>query len=107
MAISEISPFFILAQAAPGGGGMSPFITIGLLFLGMWFLVIAPQRKRQKEHDAMLTALQTGDDVVTSGGIYGTITNVKDDRFVVRIADNTEIEIGKNFVSSKVNTDAS
>lgn len=105
MAISEISSIFVLAQAAPGGG-MSPFITIGLLFLGMWFLVIAPQRKRQKEHDAMLTALQTGDDVVTSGGIYGTITNVKDDRFVVRIADNTKIEIGKNFVSSKVNTEA-
>ncbi|MGJ8651923.1 MAG: preprotein translocase subunit YajC [Opitutaceae bacterium] len=108
MAISEFSSFFFLStQAAPApGGGMSPFITIGLLFLGMWFLVIAPQRKRQKEHDAMLTALQTGDEVVTSGGIYGTITNVKEDRFVVRIADNTKIEIGKNFVSSKVSSDA-
>jgi len=68
----------------------------------MWFLIIAPQRKRQKEHDAMLKALKTGDEIVTSGGIFGTITNVKDDRLVVKIADNTKVEIGKTFVASKI-----
>jgi len=46
--------------------------------------------------------LKSGDEIVTSGGIFGTITNVKDDCFVVRIADNTKIELGKGFVSSKV-----
>ena len=50
----------------------------------------------------MLQELQTGDEIVSSGGIYGTITNVKDDRFVVRIADNTKVEIGKAFVSNKI-----
>src|SRR5690606_920630 len=54
------------------------------------------------QHEAMLKALTTGDEIVTSGGIYGTITNVKEDRFVVRIADNTKIEIGKGFVSAVV-----
>lgn len=67
----------------------------------MWFLIIAPQRKRQKAHDQMLRDLKTGDEIVTSGGLYGTITNVKDDRFVVRIADNTKIELGKAFVANK------
>lgn len=73
-----------------------------LLFAAMYFFMIAPQRKKQKEHEKMLKALQSGDEIVTTGGIYGTITNVKDDRFVVRIADNTKIEVGKGFVSAVV-----
>ena len=94
-----------IAQAAPQPGpgslfgGMLPII---LLFAAMYFLMIAPQRKKQKEHDKMLKALATGDEVVTSGGIYGQITNVKEDRFVIRVADNTKIEIGKGFVSAVV-----
>lgn len=92
-----------LAQAAaPAGGGLGQFLPIILLFVGMWFLIIAPQRKRQKAHDKMLSELKTGDDVITSGGIYGTITNVKDDRFVVRIADNVKIELTKQSIGNKV-----
>ncbi|MGB0335148.1 MAG: preprotein translocase subunit YajC [Opitutales bacterium] len=106
MAISDLSSLLPLAQAAPAGGGLMQFLPIILLFVGMWFLIIAPQRKRQKAHDQMLQALQTGDEIVTSGGIYGTITNVKDDRFVVRIADNTKIELGKAFVANKVDSNA-
>jgi preprotein translocase subunit YajC len=48
----------------------------------------------------MLATLQSGDEVVTTGGIYGVITNVKDDRFVVRVGDNTKIEVGKAFILS-------
>jgi len=105
----KMTPLFdalnFLAQAdaapAPGGllGGMLPII---LLFGAMYFLMIAPQRKKQKAHDAMLKALVSGDEVVTTGGIYGQITNVKDDRFVVRIADNVKIEVGKSFISTCV-----
>ena len=102
MPISEISSLLPLAQAAAPSGGLSQFLPIILLFVGFWFLVIAPQRKRQKAHDQMLSELKTGDEIVTSGGIYGTITNVKDDRFVLRVADNTKIELGKSFVASKV-----
>ena len=106
----------ILAQAqtaaptaAPAGGNqllsMAPMI---LLFAAMYFLLIAPQRKKQKAHEKMLTELKAGDEVVTSGGIYGTITSVKDDRFVVRIGDNNaKIEVGKGFISTVVKkTDA-
>ena len=92
----------IIAQASPQpGGGFAQFIPILLLFAGMWFLIIAPQRKRQKQHDQMITELKSGDEIVTSGGIFGTITNVKDDRFVVRIADSTKIEISRNSIGSK------
>mgnify|MGYP001228005837 FL=1 len=102
MTISAISIILPLAQGTSGGGGLGQFLPIILLIVGMWFLIIAPQRKRQKAHDKMLSELQTGDEIVTSGGVYGTITNVKEDRFVVRIADNTKIELGKGFVANKV-----
>ena len=99
-----------LAQAAPATpvapGGASALMQLAplvLMFAAMYFLLIAPQRKKQKEHEKMLTQLQPGDEVVTSGGIYGTITSVKDDRFVVRIGDNNaKVEVGKGFISTVV-----
>ena len=92
------------ASAAPGGGGLpvGMMVGYGLFFVGLYFLMIAPQRKKQKAHEKMLSELKSGDEVVTTGGIFGTITNVKDDRFVVRIADNTKIELGKGFVQTVV-----
>lgn len=103
------TPLFI-AQAAPAAAAPSLFsglMPIILLFAAMYFLMIAPQRKKQKAHDKMLSELKTGDEVVTNGGIFGQITNVKDDRFVVRVSDNTKIEIGKSFISKVLNkTDA-
>lgn len=93
-------------QAAPSGSSqLMTLLPLGLLFAAMYFLMIAPQRKKQKEHEKMLAALGSGDEILTSGGIFGTITNVKDDRFVVRIADNTKIEVGKAFVSTVVKKD--
>jgi len=97
----------ILAQAAPaaapsGGQSLLSFLPMILIFAAMYFLMIAPQRKKQKEHQKMLASLDTGDEIITSGGIYGEITNKKDDRFVIRIADNTKIEIGKGFVQTVV-----
>ncbi len=97
------------APAAPAGPGGQPqgspwvsFLPMILLFAAMYFLMIAPQRKKQKAHEAMLKALGSGDEIVTTGGIYGVITNTKDDRFVVRIAEGTKIEIGKAFVQQVV-----
>jgi preprotein translocase subunit YajC len=94
----------LMAQTTPpaGGGGGLPMLGIemALIFGGFYFLFIAPQRKKQKEHDKMLASLQTGDEVITTGGIYGVITNVKEDRFVVRVSDNTKIEVGKAFIQA-------
>jgi preprotein translocase subunit YajC len=90
------------AAAAPGPGFQLQLVVMGLIFAGFYFMFIAPQKKKQKEHEKMLASLQTGDEVVTNGGIYGVITNVKEDRFVLRVADNTKIEIGKGFVQTVI-----
>lgn len=91
------------APAQPGGlGGQWMLIGYVLLFGAMYFFMIAPQRKKQKEHQKMLDSLTTGDQVITAGGIYGEITNKKDDRFVIRIGDNTKVEVGKGFVQTVV-----
>jgi preprotein translocase subunit YajC len=99
----------LLAQAAPAGPAPSgasalyQFLPLVLMFAAMYFLLIAPQRKKQKAHEKMLTELQAGDEVVTAGGIYGVITQVKDDRFVIRIgSDNAKVEVGKGFISALV-----
>ena len=92
---------FFAQQAAPATpNALVTMLPLVLLFGGMYFLMIAPQRKKQKAHEKMLTELQSGDEIVTNGGIYGTITNVKDDRFVVKIAENVKIEVGKGFIQS-------
>jgi len=104
-ALTNLHPFLAQAAApatAPAGSPMLSFLPIILIFGAMYFLMIAPQRKKQKQHEALLKALKSGDEIVTTGGIFGTITNVKEDRFVVRIADNTKIEIGKSFVQTVI-----
>jgi preprotein translocase subunit YajC len=97
---------FFLAQAQPAPSGAQTLMSLLpmiLIFAAMYFLLIAPQRKKQKEHEKMLTALKAGDEVVTAGGIYGTITSVKDDRFVIRVGDNNQkLEVGKSFISALV-----
>jgi preprotein translocase subunit YajC len=100
---SDALTFFAQAGPQPSAGGLlGGMLPIILLFLAMYFLMIAPQRKKQKEHDKMLKALVSGDEVVTSGGIFGQITNVKDDRFVIRVAEGTKIEVGKGYISNVV-----
>jgi preprotein translocase subunit YajC len=99
----------LLAQAAPaspapsGASALMQIAPLVLMFAAMYFLLIAPQRKKQKAHEKMLTELQPGDEVVTAGGIYGVITSVKDDRFIIRIGDNNaKVEVGKGFISTVV-----
>ena len=97
------TPSLFLAQTPPPQGIPSYMLVVyGLLFVAMYFFMIAPQRKKQKEHQKMLESLTSGDEVITAGGIYGEITNTKQDRFVIRIADNTKIEVGKSFVQTVV-----
>ena len=86
-----------------GGGDMlSAWGPMILIFVAFWFLLIAPQRKKKKQHTKMLQALEKGAKVKTIGGVYGTVTGVKDDRFVLRIAENVKIEVAKDAVASKI-----
>ncbi len=101
--ISTLQTLIVLGQAeAPQQPSMlwqlMPFI---LLMVGFWFLLIQPQRKKQKEHQRMLTELKVGDAVVTAGGICGVITQVKKDRFQIKVDDNTRMEVIKSSVQSR------
>jgi preprotein translocase subunit YajC len=93
-------------MAQPGGeGGGSPlsmlFPILGMLAI-FYFLLIRPQQKRQKETQKMIGALKNGDRVLTTSGIYATVTGVKDDTFILKIADNVKIEVIKSAVSGVV-----
>lgn len=98
----------ILAQAqtaAPAGAGPNPlasFIPIILIFIIMYFVLFRPQMRRQKEQQKLVAALKTGDRVVTSSGIHGMITNVKDTTVTVKVADNVKLEMEKSAVTNVV-----
>jgi len=92
------------AEAAPAtgggmfGGGYSGIIMIVLLFAVMYFLMIRPQQKKQKEIMKMRQAMKVGDRVVTSGGIYGKIKDINDTNFSIEIAENVRIKVDKASV---------
>lgn len=82
---------------APTLVSLVPFILIMLVF---YFLIIMPQQNQQKKHRQMLSSLKKNDEVVTAGGIHGTIVNVKDKTFILRIDENVKVEIDKAAISS-------
>lgn len=69
------------------------------IFIIFYFLLIRPQKTKEKEHQKMLANLNKNDEVVTSGGIHGTIVNVKDKTLILRVDDNVKIEIEKNCIA--------
>ncbi len=88
----------LLAQAPSGGSPVSFFLMIGLFMVAMYFFMIAPQRKKDKAHKQMIASLKNGDRVITIGGIMGTVTAVKEDRFHIKIDDSTRIEVLKTAI---------
>jgi preprotein translocase subunit YajC len=98
--------FSILAQAAAPGATASPsfnptpiiyLVCLGVIF---YFLTIRPNSQRQKEQEAMIKAIKTGDKVITTSGIHGLVSNVKDTTVIVKIADNVKIEMEKSSIAS-------
>ena len=92
----------LLMAPQPGAdgksGGMSMMLLMGLLIVVFYFFMIRPQSKRQKEIKKFQDSLENGKHVVTSGGIYGKIRDVKDNHVVVEIADNVRIKVSKGMV---------
>ncbi|KMQ74197.1 preprotein translocase, YajC subunit [Marinobacter subterrani] len=97
-----LMPALAMAQApsAPGMGVMGQVIFFAGFILIFYFLIWRPQSKRAKEHKALMSGLNKGDEVVTSGGLAGKITKVTDDFIVVEIADNVEIKVQKVAVAA-------
>ncbi len=93
--------FIILLQAAPAAGGASNYTGIFmmvLIFVVFYFFMIRPQSKRQKEIKKQREAMQVGDKVVTTGGIYGKVKEIKETTVIVEIAENVRIKVDKNSV---------
>ncbi len=83
------------------GQGIAQFIPLILIFVIFYFFLIRPQQKRVKDHKAMVEALKRGDEVITSGGIIGTVDRVmEDDRIEVNIGDNIKVQVIKSTITS-------
>jgi preprotein translocase subunit YajC len=92
---------FAYAQAAPGAFDyLNSLLIPTMLIIGiMYFLMIRPQQKRLKDHQAMVAALRRGDTIVTSGGIIGKVTKVEEQEVQVEIAEGVKIKILRSTIS--------
>jgi preprotein translocase subunit YajC len=93
-------------QAAPRGGGISQLLVFALLFVGMWFLFIAPQRKRQKQHQEILKCLRPGNNVLLASGLLGKIIKIKENLLVVEIAKGVQAKVMRSSVQRVVEESA-
>ncbi len=90
------------AQAGTGGdssAGLLSLIPFLLIFVVFYFLLILPQQRRQKKQREMLAAIKKGEKIVTTGGIWGTITNLDKETVTVQIADNTKVRMQRDHVA--------
>ncbi len=83
------------------GGLMGMLLPLGVFVVIFYFLIIRPQKKRQRKQEEMLASIRRGDQVVTAGGFFGKVTEVKDDSFIVEIADGVKARILKASIQMK------
>jgi preprotein translocase subunit YajC len=99
-----------LAQASPAptapGPGFGGFIPLILIVIMMYFVLLRPQMRRQKDQQRLVSTLKTGDKVITNAGIHGLISNVKETTVIVKVADNVKIEMEKSAIANVLNPDA-
>lgn len=94
-AASEI----LFAAQSPAGNGLIAFLPLAIIMVIFYVLLILPAQRRQKKTQAMLSALKTGDKVVTTGGLYGTIVALDGDAVQLRIADQVRVKVARSAVS--------
>ncbi len=102
---------FTLLQAAPAGqapagGGSMFWVMIIAMFVIMWFFMIRPQRKQQKELEKFRNSLKRGDKVVTAGGIYGTVDEIKDRTVLIKVDGDVKLRVDKNSLVRDFTQDA-
>jgi preprotein translocase subunit YajC len=99
---------FLVAAAAPAGGGGITMLLPLLLIPVLYLVMIRPQQKRQRQWQAMLAGIKSGDRVTTAGGIRGTIISIKDDVIIIRVApDNLKLEVAKSAIASVTTQESS
>jgi preprotein translocase subunit YajC len=98
----------LLAQApapSPGAGsGLISMLPFVFIFVIMYYVMLRPQMRRQKEQARLVSSLKTGDRVVTTSGIHGLISNVKETTVIVKVADNVKLEMEKTSVTNVLKT---
>lgn len=97
--------YYTVLYAAEGGGGvggLTPILMIALLFGVMYFMMIRPQQKRRREAESMQSALAAGDEVVTIGGLYGTVTGVDDDTVLLEVAPGVQTRYARPAIARVV-----
>ena len=98
----------LILQANPQaqGSSLSMWIMLALIFLVMWFFMIRPQRKQQKELEAMRNSLKKGDKVITAGGIYGIVAEVDERTVLMKGDDNVKIRVDKTSIQKDMTDQA-
>lgn len=81
---------------------MGPLLALLITFGLMWVLLILPQQRRMRQHQEVIASLQVGDEVVTAGGVYGTITSVDEDTLAVEVAPGVVLRVLRNAVSQRI-----
>ena len=105
MSVATSFALLVFLQAA-GGGNSLPMLLPLLLIPVLYFMMIRPQQKRQKQWQQMLASIKTGDRITTAGGIRGIILSIKDDVIVIRVApDGIKMEVAKNAIASVTTQD--
>ncbi len=109
----NILTFISLQAAAPAGAGQTPaggggmfWVMIIAMFVIMWFFMIRPQRKQQKELEKFRNGLKRGDKVVTAGGIYGTVDEIKDRTVLIKVDGEVKLRVDKNSLVRDFTQDA-
>jgi preprotein translocase subunit YajC len=98
--------FALVLQQPPAPRLLPNLIMIGVFIAIFWFLLIRPQRKMRQQHEQLVTGLKKGDEVMTEGGIIGSVVHLTEDRLTLRTAENTRIVVARNKISRVLTADA-
>jgi preprotein translocase subunit YajC len=82
-----------------GGGGLGAFVPLILMFAIFYFLLIRPQQKKAKQHRELLSTIKKGDEVISSGGLYGLVTGVTEDTVTMEIAPKVRVKVSRNAIA--------
>jgi preprotein translocase subunit YajC len=97
--------FLLLLQQPAPTGGLAAFLPL-IFIIGIFYLIVfLPSRRRQKKIQGMIDSLKTGDKVITTGGLFGTVVALRGDKLGLRIAENVKVDISRNAVASMQQSD--
>ena len=98
MMTPQIGPVFAMAAAPEGGSAWLQFVPFAIVLAIFYFIILMPMKKRQQKVQTFLAALKVGDNIVTSGGMYGTITRLNEQSVQIQIAERVRIDISRNAI---------